>query len=212
SFEFIRAAQSSLGFVLCTPGALSAYRRNAVLNVLEKWIHQKFAGKIATIGEDRAMTNFILEQGYTVSFQKNATVLTNTPTGFKNLHKMFTRWGRSNVRETLMMNRFIFKNFRNGNKLGTRFIFCNQWIKLLLAIPLTLLMVYFLVSHPVLYLSTALTGVFIFSSIQMLFFTKQYNFSEALWAYPYSIFYLFALFWITPFAIVTVKNGGWLTR
>lgn len=212
SFEFIRAAQSSLGFVLCTPGALSAYRRNAVLNGLEKWINQKFAGKIATIGEDRAMTNFILKQGYTVSFQKNATVLTNTPTGFKNLHKMFTRWERSNIRETLMMNRFIFKNFRNGNKLGMRFIFCNQWIKLFLTIPLTLLMVYFLVTHPFLYLSAALTGLFIFSSIQMLFFTKQYNFSEALWAYPYSIFYLFALFWITPFAIVTVKNGDWLTR
>ena len=212
SFEFIRAAQSSLGFVLCTPGALSAYRREAVLNCVGEWINQKFAGRVATIGEDRAMTNLILEQGYTVSFQKNANVLTNTPTGFKNLHKMFTRWGRSNVRETLMMNRFIFKDFRCGNKLGTRFIFLNQWVKLLLAIPLTILMFCFLFTHPFLYVSSALTGIFIFSSIQMLFFTKQYNFSEALWAYPYSIFYLFALFWITPFSIMTVKNGGWLTR
>lgn len=212
SFEFIRAAQSTLGFVLCTPGALSAYRKEAVLNILEKWINQKFAGKIATIGEDRAMTNFILEQGYSVLFQKNAPVLTNTPIGFKSLHKMFTRWGRSNVRETLMMNRFIFTNYRHGNKFGTRFIFCHQWIKLLIAIPLTVLMMYFLAIYPLLYLSSALTGVFIFSSIQMMFFTKQYNFPEALWAYPYNIFYLFFLFWITPFSIITVKNGSWLTR
>ncbi|MCO5249012.1 MAG: glycosyltransferase [Chitinophagales bacterium] len=212
SFEFIRAAQSSLGFVLCTPGALSAYRREAVLNVVEKWIHQKFAGKIATIGEDRAMTNLILEQGYEVKFQKNANVLTNTPIGFKTLHKMFTRWGRSNVRETLMMNKFIFKNFRDGNKWGARFIYFNQWIKILLAIPLVTLMFYFLLTHPLLYVSSALTGTFIFSSLQMLFFTKQYNFTESLWAYPYSIFYLFALFWIAPYAIMTVKNGGWLTR
>jgi len=212
SFEFIRSAQSSLGFVLCTPGALSAYRREAVLHCLNDWIEQKFMGNFATIGEDRAMTNLILKQGYDVQFQKNANVLTNTPTGFKTLHKMFTRWGRSNVRETLMMNRFVFKNFRENNKAGARFIFLNQWVKLLLVYPMTILMLYFLLSHPLLYLSSALTGTFIFSSIQMLFFTRRYNFVDALWAYPYSVFYLFALFWIFPFAIATVKNGGWLTR
>lgn len=212
SFEFIRAAQSSLGFVLCTPGALSAYKRDAVFNCLDNWIEQKFLGNFATIGEDRAMTNFILKQGYSVKFQRNAKVLTNTPTAFKNLHKMFTRWGRSNVRETLMMNSFIFKNFREKNKTGARFIYLNQWLRLLLAIPMMILMLYFLFSHPMLYVCSALTGTFIFSSIQMLFFTRQYNFIESLWAYPYSVFYMFALFWILPFAITTVKNGGWLTR
>ncbi len=212
SFEFIRSAQSSLGFVLCTPGALSAYKREAVFNCLKEWIEQKFLGNFATIGEDRAMTNLILKQGYNVKFQKNANVLTNTPTGFKTLHKMFTRWGRSNVRETLMMSRFVFKNFREKNKAGARFIFVNQWIKLLLVYPMTILMFYFLLTHPLLYLSSALTGTFVFSSIQMLFFSKRYNFVDALWAYPYSVFYLFALFWIFPFAIATVKNGGWLTR
>src|SRR5690606_4853405 len=181
SFEFIRAAQSSLGFVLCTPGALSAYKREAVFNCLDNWINQKFLGNFATIGEDRAMTNLILKQGYDVKFQRNAHVLTNTPTGFKNLHKMFTRWGRSNVRETLMMNKFVFTNFREKNKIGARFIFLHQWVKLLLALPLIVLMFYFLFSHPLLYVSSALGATFIFSSIQMLFFTKQYNFIEALW-------------------------------
>jgi len=212
SFEFIRAAQSTLGFVLCTPGALSAYRKDAMLNSLDTWINQQFFGRFATIGEDRAMTNLILKQGYEVLFQRDANVLTNIPIKFKNLHKMFTRWGRSNVRETWMMSRFVFRNFRTTQKTGPRFIFINQWIKLLLAYPLVLLMFYFFLTHPVLYLSSALTSTFIFSSIQMLFFTRKYNFIDSLWAYPYSIFYLFALFWIFPFSIATVKNEGWLTR
>lgn len=212
SFEFMRAAQSSLGFVLCTPGALSAYRREAVLHSLKEWIDQKFLGRAATIGEDRAMTNLILKQGYDVQFQRNANVLTNTPTSFKTLHKMFTRWGRSNVRETLMMNKFIFDNFRKENKTGARFIFINQWLNLIVAFPLMILMFYFLMTHPLLYLSSALSATFIFASIQMLFFSKKYNFIDALWAYPYSVFYLFGLFWVFPFAIATVKNGGWLTR
>src|SRR5690606_33552513 len=142
SFEFIRSAQSSLGFVLCTPGALSAYRKEAVLHCLNDWINQKFKGKTATIGEDRAMTNLILKQGYEVNFQKTAHVFTTTPTAFKTLHKMFTRWGRSNVRETLMMHQFIFNNFRLKNKFGARFIYINQCLKLILAFPLTALMLY----------------------------------------------------------------------
>ncbi len=212
SFEFMRAAESSLGFVLCTPGALSAYRRDCVMKCLDEWIHQKFLGKEATIGEDRAMTNLILEQGRDVQFQRNATVLTNTPVGFKTLHKMFTRWGRSNVRETLKMNRFMFTRFREKNRAGARFIFLHQWMKLIMAYPLMVLMLYFLLTHPLLYMSSALTGTFVFSSIQMLFFSRKYPMGDALWAYPYSVFYLFGLFWIFPFAIATVKNGGWLTR
>ncbi len=212
SFEFMRAAQSSLGFVLCTPGALSAYRRDAVKHSLEDWISQKFLGREATIGEDRAMTNLILKQGYDVLFQRNANVLTNTPVTFRTLHKMFTRWGRSNVRETLMMNKFVFNNFRANHKAGARFVFLNQWLNLLSAVPLFLLMFYFLFTHPVLYVCSALSATFIFASIQMLFFGKKYNFADGLWAYPYSVFYLFGLFWIYPFAIATVKNGGWLTR
>src|SRR5699024_10270378 len=74
SFEFIRSAQSALGAVFCTPGALSAYRKTAVMNCLEDWINQTFMGQASTIGEDRAMTNMILKQGYHVFFQRNAFV------------------------------------------------------------------------------------------------------------------------------------------
>src|SRR5699024_10033335 len=88
SFEFIRSAQSALGSVFCTPGALSAYRREAVMNCLPEWINQTFMGQASTIGEDRAMTNMIHKQGYKVFFQRNAYVFTNPPLEYRNLHKM----------------------------------------------------------------------------------------------------------------------------
>lgn len=37
SYEFLKTAQSKSGHVLCTPGALSAYRRSAVLPILNEW-------------------------------------------------------------------------------------------------------------------------------------------------------------------------------
>ncbi len=213
SFEFIRSAQSVLGSVLCTPGALAAYRREAVLNCLPKWINQTFMGQPSDIGEDRAMTNMILKQGFHVLFQRNAYVLTNTPEKYKSLYKMFIRWERCNVRENIMMTQFAFTNFREGSKIGSRILLLNQWLKVLMAYPLVLLMLFFILTHPILFISSALLSVFVFSSIQVFFYTKrQKSILESVWAYPYSIFYMFTLFWITPYAIATASRSGWLTR
>ncbi|MEC4117199.1 glycosyltransferase [Myroides phaeus] len=212
SFEFIRSAQSALGSVLCTPGALAAYRRVAVMNCLEDWITQTFMGQPSDIGEDRAMTNMILKQGYHVLFQRNAYVLTNTPEEYKNLYKMFIRWERSNVRENIMMSKFAFTNYREGSKVGPRILLLNQWLRVIMAYPMTFLMLYFIITQPLLFISSALVSIFIFSSIQVFFYSKRYNVAESFWAYPYSLFYTFALFWITPYAIATANKRGWLTR
>lgn len=212
SFEFIRSAQSALGSVLCTPGALSAYRREAVMNCREAWITQTFLGQVSKIGEDRAMTNMILKQGYKVLFQKNAYVYTNTPERYRNLYKMFIRWERSNIRENIAMSKFAFGNFRDGAKSGTRILLMNQWLKLIMAYPATLLMIYFIATYPILFFSSTMMSILVFSSIQAFFYAKKHSLSESLWAYPYSLFYAFTLFWITPYAIATAGRSGWLTR
>lgn len=212
SFEFIRSAQSVLGSVLCTPGALAAYSSKAVMNCLPEWINQTFMGQPTDIGEDRAMTNMILKQGYHVLFQRNAYVLTNIPEKFSSLHKMFTRWERSNVRENLMMSRFAFKPFREGSKSGTRLLLVNQWMGMITAYPVLLIMFFLLVTQPILFISSTLLSILIFSTLPAFFYAKKYNISEAFWAYSYSIFYTFGLFWITPYAMATANRRGWLTR
>ncbi len=125
---------------------------------------------------------------------------------------MFIRWERSNVRENIMMSQFAFRKFREGSRIGPRVLLLNQWLKLVLSYPMILLMFFFIFTHPVLFISSTLLGIFIFSSVQMLFYAKKHNISESFWAYPYSIFYAFALFWITPYAIATAGRKGWLTR
>lgn len=212
SFEFIRSAQSTLGSVFCTPGALAAYKKEVILKIKDSWIEQTFMGKPSDIGEDRAITNMILKEGYNVLFQKNAIVHTNIPERYTNLYKMLIRWERSNVRETIMMSQFVFKNFRTGSKIGTRIILIDEWLKILLSFPLAITAIILLIAFPLLTTITTLVGILLFSSIQMLFFAKNHSIYQSLWAYPYSIFYAIALFWITPYSIITVKKGGWLTR
>lgn len=212
SFEFVRSAESMLGSVLCTPGALAAYRRDAVFNCLPEWINQTFMDKPSDIGEDRAMTNMILKQGHEVLFQRNAHVLTNVPESYKGLYKMFIRWGRSNVRENIMMAKYVFTNFREESKIGARLLFLNQFLNIVLAYPMLVFMLFFVATHPILFLSSTLASILIVSSFPVLFYAKRYNFSESIWAYTYSILYTFGLFWITPYSIATAGKSGWLTR
>jgi len=212
SFEFKRSAESSLNSVLCTPGALAAYRATAVFACLPEWIDQKFMGKASDIGEDRALTNMILKQGYSVLFQRNAYAYTNVPEDYKGLYKMFIRWGRSNVRENIAMSKFVFTNYKEGNKFGGRLLFLTQSIKMLMSYPFLLFMMYFILLHPVLFVSSTLLSILIISSFPVLFYAKRYHLKEAFWAYSYSILYTFGLFWITPYAIATAGKSGWLTR
>ncbi|RWW91669.1 glycosyltransferase [Flavobacterium cerinum] len=212
SFEFMRSAESMLGSVLCTPGALAAYRSTSVFACLPEWINQTFMGEASDIGEDRAMTNMILKQGHHVLFQRNAYVLTNVPEKYSGLYKMFIRWGRSNVRENIMMSQFVFKDFRRESKFGARLLFLNQSLKIVMAYPLILFMLFFILTHPVLFISSTLLGILILSSFSVIFYAKRYNISESFWAYSYSILYTFGLFWITPYVILTANKRGWLTR
>lgn len=212
SFEFVRSAESQLGTVLCTPGALAAYRSSAVFKCLSEWIDQEFMGTPSDIGEDRAMTNMILKQGKKVLFQRNALVLTDVPVQYKGLYKMFIRWGRSNVRENLVMAKYVFTNFREGSKSGARLLFINQFLTLVMTYPFLLFMLFFIIVHPLLFLSTTLLGILVVSSFPVLFYAKRYSVSESLWAYSYSVLYTFGLFWIAPYSIATAGKSGWLTR
>lgn len=212
SFEFVRSAESTLNSVLCTPGALAAYRKTAVHQCLPEWINQTFMGQPSDIGEDRAMTNMILKQGKHVLFQRNAVAYTNVPEQYKGLYKMFIRWGRSNVRENIAMAKYVFTNFKKGNKFGSRLLFLSQSTRILMSVPFMLFMLLFVLTHPLLFLGSTLLSILITSTFSVIFYSSKYEIKEAIWAYTYSIFYTFGLFWITPYALATASRRGWLTR
>ncbi|GGG41030.1 glycosyltransferase [Bizionia arctica] len=212
SFEFVRSAESTLNSVLCTPGALAAYRSSAVYACLPEWINQTFMGQPSDIGEDRAMTNMILKQGKHVLFQKNAVAYTNVPEEYTGLYKMFIRWGRSNVRENIAMSKYVFTNFKEGSKFGSRLLFISQSTRIIMSYPFVLFMLFFVLTHPFLFLGSTLLSILVTSTFSVLFYSHHYETKESIWAYSYSILYTFGLFWITPYAIATASRRGWLTR
>ncbi len=211
-FEFIRSAQSVLRTVLCTPGALAAYRKDLVLEVLDEWLNQKFLGREANIGEDRAITNLILRQGKSVLFQRNATVYTNVPVRYQDLCKMLIRWGRSNVRETIKMASFAFGNFRDHHRISARLLLTMQCLWCAPSPLLFIMMVSLVINFPLQFTIVGLAGGALWNSVTALFYARRYRSTEAFWAYGYGVFHFCALAWITPYSLLTVHRTGWLTR
>jgi len=212
SFDFLRASQSMVNTVFCTPGAISAYRKEIVMKNLNAWLNQTFLGTKANIGEDRALTNMILNDGWSVKFQSNAVVYTTAPTTYGKLCRMFLRWARSNVRETLAMAVFIFKKFRCGSMSGARVNFIMSCINLVFPQVIASLIIGFIFFRPQIYLSQLMLGVVIASTAPAAFYALRKKDSDSLWAYAYGLFWFVGLWWITPWAIATCRNGNWLTR
>ncbi|MBU4564017.1 MAG: glycosyltransferase [Desulfarculus sp.] len=212
SFDFIRAAQSRINTVMTTPGALAAYREDVVRPHLEGWLNQHFFGRPANIGEDRALTNLVLRCGYHALFARKAVVLTEVPLRYKGLCRMFLRWARSNLRETLVMTGFVFKHFRHTPALGARVnllihlfrMTAGEWLKLG-AIGVILL-------SPQVMAVNLLLGALIGGSLPALVYVLRHRNVNFLWAFPYTLFWMLALSWISLWALLTPHKNGWLTR
>lgn len=212
SFEFIRASQSEVNTVMCTPGALSAYRRDLVTKVMPRWLNQRFFGRLANIGEDRALTNLILREGYHVTFQRSAVVYTKAPLHYRDLCKMFLRWARSNIRETLVMTGFAFRKFRTSSMLGTRLNLFLQWLSMTLGQAMKLVALGYILWKPEVFGLRIVFGAALTACAPAAFLAILYRNSRMLWIYAYSVFWLVSLSWIGLYAWVTPHKTGWLTR
>ncbi len=210
SFDFLRAVQSTYGTVYCCPGALAGYRKSVVRDVLDQWMAQTFLGSRCTYGEDRALTNYILDRGYNTVYQRSAVVRTIVPWTYKKLCRMYLRWDRSYVREEIRFGRIIWKRPPTALAIALLDKFVTN-----LRYPISYIS---LVLLGMLSLQDPMTSVrFLFAMGLMSFLNMFYYLhSEDSWDFLYGIFYayfsLFTLFWVFPYAALTVRSKSWMTR
>jgi hyaluronan synthase len=211
AFDFLRASQSMYGCVTCTPGALSAYRKKALKPILKEWLRQTFLGLPANIGEDRALTNFVLRQGYYSAYQRSAVVHTLVPESYRGLCKMYLRWDRSNFRENWVQLKFIFTKYRDKHRLLPIIDFFITQIEFPLTyLFLGLLLVSFFV-YPIVMVKF-FAGLGVFTLIWMYYYIHQERDLDFIYGILYSYYAFFFLNWVQPWAFLTVRNGRWLTR
>lgn len=211
AFDFLRASQSMYGCVTCTPGALSAYRAEILKPVLEEWRHQTFMGLPANIGEDRALTNYVLRQGYYTVYQRSAVVHTMVPETYRGLCRMYLRWDRSNFRENWVQLKFIFTKYRERHRLLPIIDFFITQIEF----PLTYLFLGLLLASFFIYpvvMVKFFAGLGVFTLVWMFYYIQQERDLDFIYGILYSYFAFFLLQWVQPWAFITVRNDRWLTR
>jgi len=108
SFQLLKTSESLFGCVTCCPGCLSAYRREYLLDVLEPWLKQTFMGTLATFGDDRSLTNFILRK-HRVIYNERARAYTMVPERWGHYLRQQCRWKKSWLRETFLASRFMYR-------------------------------------------------------------------------------------------------------
>lgn len=210
SFDYLRSAQSVFRTVYCCPGALAAYRTSVVRRVLPGWERQMFLGAPCTYGEDRALTNDILAAGYDTVYQRSAVVHTLVPETYSKLCRMLLRWDRSYIREEFRFARIVWSRPPWSRALALYESFITN------------------LRYPVGYASIALwamnaakdpgsiarmmLAIMVVSLVYVLYYLRSERSWDFVFGILYAYFSFFALTWIFPYAALTVRARGWLTR
>jgi len=211
SFNFGRAYQSKYGAVFCCPGALTAYRKTILQTFIKGWVNQKFLNKLCTHGEDRGLTTQILKAGYMTRFQSNAIVYTKVPSSFSQMIRMYLRWTRSYIRESIIFSGFMFKKYRTKNRILPVLDFFFLSILHPFHIFFVTVLTYILIINP-LFLLRYLAFIVLFSFLISLYYLRTNKSFSFLYGIPYAFITAFFLWWIVPFAAISMKSQSWLTR
>jgi hyaluronan synthase len=205
AFHAIKGSESLFGAVTCASGCFSAYRRSALLEVLERWELQTFLGRKATYGDDRALTNFVL-RNHRVVYQSTAHSHTLAPSALRAFLRQQLRWKKSWLRESLHVSRFIWRKHPVAaaiTYMGVLF----PWVA-----PIVVAHAIFWRTvgpgSPVFYLM----GAYVMAVLYSLYYAIRRK--SPLWWHGVTFIgvYMAFLVWQTYYAVATLRDTSWGTR
>ena len=206
SHRILKAAEGIFGTVTCCPGALSAYRRESVMKVLDAWLHQKFLGVQATFGDDRSLTNYILRTRR-VLYHHGARCKTKVPDHWVKYFKQQLRWKKSWSRETFIASRLMAKE----HPIAAISYYAGVVLTLVSPLIAFHAMVYLpIVSgvHPLQYVGGLLLSYLLLGLICFFLTRTRYWF----YGMGFALMYIGLLSWQNYYAMFTINKTAWGTR
>jgi N-acetylglucosaminyltransferase len=201
-------AMGGAGAVPCLSGRTAAYRRAAVVPVLDDLENEFFLGRRCISGDDGRLTWLVLASGYRTVHQSSSQALSMFPDTFRAFVKQRVRWSRNSYRCYLTA-------ISKGWLWRTPFVTKITVLQILLT-PLTmgLSMWYLLASR------LELTTVGISAAVGWLLLGRGIRGISHLRCHPGEILLLpllaltviFIALPIKLYAFVTMNKQGWLTR
>jgi len=109
SFRILKAAESTFHTVFCCSGCASAYRKSAVMPILDSWLEETFLGLPVTWGDDRAITNWVIKRGFKTVYTNKVQAYTIVPTKLRQFIKQQIRWKKGWFVNSIFASKFIVK-------------------------------------------------------------------------------------------------------
>lgn len=206
AFRIMKAAEGYFDAVTCLSGPLSCYRKDLLMEYMDKWLQQSFLGQRATFGDDRSMTNFILRHHRT-GYQDTAICQTIVPNNYNMFLKQQMRWKRSWLRESLIAACFMWKK----EPFMALSFYMGVLVPILAPIIVLYNLIYIPLAHRVFPISF-LIGMFLMAllmSMAQLFLRRSSTWVFGIW---FCLYYEAVLLWQMPIAWVTFWKSTWGTR
>lgn len=206
AFRIMKAAESYFDCVTCLSGPLSCYKKELVMEYLDKWLNQKFLGQKATFGDDRALTNLMLRNHRTY-YQDTAICSTIVPNDNKVFLKQQMRWKRSWLRESFTAGTFIWRK----EPFAAVFFYVGLCVPILAPVVVIYNLFYVPITtyaFPTTFMVGMLMMAMMMSSAQM-FLRKS---TTWIFGFLFCLYYEAVLLWQMPIAVLTFWKSTWGTR
>jgi N-acetylglucosaminyltransferase len=201
-------AMGRAGAVPCLSGRTAAYRRDAVMAVLDHLENEFFLGRRCIAGDDGRLTWLILASGYKTVHQSSARALSMFPDTFRAFVKQRVRWSRNSYRcyLTAIAKGWLWK---------VPFVTKMTVLQILLTpVTMGLTMFYLVFSRldlSVLGVLAAVGWVLLGRGIRGFSHLRR-NPADFLILPLYAVVVIFIALPVKTFAFVTMNKQGWLTR
>jgi len=201
-------AMGRAGAVPCLSGRTAAYRRSAVVPVLDNLENEFFLGRRCIAGDDGRLTWLVLASGFKTVHQSSARALSMFPSSLSAFIKQRVRWSRNSYRCYLTA-------IAKGWLWRTPFVTKVTVLQILLTpVTMGLTIAYLLLSR------LDFTTVGIAATISWLLITRGVRGFSHLKRHPQELFLLpvivlvviFIALPIKVYAFFTMNKQGWLTR
>jgi len=206
AFKAYKSAEALFGSVTCCSGCCSAYRRSYLKEILPKWLNQEFLGVRCTYGDDRSLTNMLL-QNYKAVYAEDAKSSTVVPDTWGKFFKQQMRWKKSWTRESILAARFMWKK----NPLMSLSFYVGMILPLVAPLIVIRAILWIPLLRGILPINYIL-GLMLMSSLYGVYYYIHKR--DSLWFYGiiFAWFYSIILVWQLPWAIVRLKDSRWGTR
>jgi hyaluronan synthase len=208
SFRILKAAESAFDAVFCCSGCCSAYRRSYVMPVLNEWLNERFLDKPIIYGDDRALTNLMLKNGYKTIYSEKAQAFTIVPNTLKKFLKQQIRWKKGWFINSVKASKFIIK--RDWFVAFTYFLPLIFFTLVSPFINVRALFVnpFLFGIYPFFYIG----GVMLIAALFALHYKAHRN--DGYWKYMFvwSFLNIFILSYVLLYAVATLRNNKWGTR